>query len=141
MRIILIHLFLLLIIAGNSQSVSPPHQPVHQLRIYEIFKDNKQAFHDRFRDHASRIMKNYGFKIVAIWEAEKADRTEFVYILEWENENVMKESWAKFMADQEWKDIKKKTSELHGQLVGEIEDRVLVLKDYSPSKTLLAKDN
>lgn len=52
----------------------------------------------------------------------------------------MKESWAKFMADQEWKDIKKKTSELHGQLVGEIADRILLLKDYSPSKTLLAKD-
>jgi heme-degrading monooxygenase HmoA len=141
MKVILIHLFLLLAIAGYSQPVSPPDQPIHQLRIYEIFKDNKQAFHERFRDHASQIMKNYGFKIVAIWEAEKADRTEFVYILEWENENAMKESWAKFMADQEWKDIKKKTSELHGQLVGEIEDRVLVLQDYSPSKTLLKKNN
>jgi hypothetical protein len=29
---------------------------VHQLRIYEIFDHNKQAFHDRFRNHAMRIM-------------------------------------------------------------------------------------
>ena len=29
---------------------------VHQLRIYEIFDSNKQAFHERFRDHAMRIM-------------------------------------------------------------------------------------
>jgi hypothetical protein len=33
-------------------------EPVHQLRIYEIFDHNKQAFHDRFRDHAMRIMKS-----------------------------------------------------------------------------------
>lgn len=52
----------------------------------------------------------------------------------------MKESWAKFMADQEWTEIKKKTSNQHGKLVGEIEDRVLVLKDYSPTKTFVAKD-
>src|SRR6266571_7177794 len=27
---------------------------IHQLRIYEIFDQNKQAFHERFRDHAWR---------------------------------------------------------------------------------------
>jgi hypothetical protein len=30
---------------------------IHQLRIYEIFENNKDAFHARFRDHAARIMK------------------------------------------------------------------------------------
>jgi len=39
---------------------------IHQLRIYEIFENNKQAFHDRFRDHASRIMKSYGFDILGV---------------------------------------------------------------------------
>lgn len=29
---------------------------LHQLRIYEIFDGNKKLFHDRFRDHAMRIM-------------------------------------------------------------------------------------
>src|SRR5439155_18965891 len=33
---------------------------IHQLRVYEIFDQNKQAFHDRFRDHAWRIMRSYG---------------------------------------------------------------------------------
>jgi hypothetical protein len=42
---------------------------VYQLRIYGFFEDNKAAFHARFRDHAARIMKNYDFHIVAMWEA------------------------------------------------------------------------
>src|ERR1051325_7043650 len=59
---------------------------VHQLRIYEIFDNNKQAFHDRFRDHAMRIMAKYDFHIVSMWEAKNGTRTEFVYLLEWPDE-------------------------------------------------------
>ena len=56
--------------------------PVHQLRIYEIFDNNKQAFHDRFRDHAMRIMAKYDFNIVAMWEAQNGARTEFPTLLQ-----------------------------------------------------------
>ena len=107
-------------------------EPVQQLRIYEIFDSNKQAFHDRFRDHAMRIMKKYDFDIVAMYEAKDGERTEFVYLLEWPDEATMKDRWAKFMADQEWSAIKKETAAKHGQLVGEIEDRTLRLTSYSP---------
>jgi len=110
---------------------------IHQLRIYEIFERNKQAFHDRFRDHAMRIMAKYDFKIVAIWETRTGDRTEFVYLLEWPDKETMTDRWTKFMADQEWANIKKETAKVHGRLVGDIQDRVLHLKDYSPNKTLL----
>jgi hypothetical protein len=54
--------------AGERQSV------IHQLRIYETFDSNKKAFHDRFRDHAMRIMARYDFKIVAMWESKKDNR-------------------------------------------------------------------
>ena len=106
--------------------------PVQQLRIYEIFDSNKQAFHDRFRDHAMRIMKKYDFDIVAMYEAKNGERTEFVYLLEWPDEATMKDRWAKFMADPEWAAIKKETAAKHGKLVGEIQDRTLRLTDYSP---------
>jgi hypothetical protein len=92
--------------AGEQQSV------IHQLRIYEIFDSNKKAFHDRFRDHAMRIMAKYDFKIVATWESKKGNRTEFVYLLEWPDR------------------------EMYGPLVGEIQDRTLYLTDYSPRKPL-----
>ncbi|HEY3911871.1 MAG TPA: NIPSNAP family protein [Stellaceae bacterium] len=105
---------------------------IHQLRIYEIFEANKAVFHERFRDHAARIMEHHGFDIIAMWEAKTEARTEFVYLLRWPDEQTKINAWTAFMADQEWEDIKKSTRN-RGSLVGAIEDRVLLLTDYSPS--------
>jgi hypothetical protein len=106
--------------------------PVYQLRIYEIFEHNKDAFHARFRDHAVPIMKKHGFTIRSMWESRLNGRTEFVYLLEWPSEAVMKDRWARFMADPEWARIKKETGAVHGTLVGEIQDRTLKTLDYGP---------
>src|SRR5688572_15021655 len=104
---------------------------IHQLRIYEIFEHNKSAFHTRFRQHAARIMRRYGFEIVAMWEAKTDRRTEFVYLLAWPGEIEKTAAWAAFMADEEWKEIKRVTSAEHGDLVGQIEDRLLTPTGYS----------
>ena len=125
------------IVSQRSLSWADEQQSViHQLRIYEIFDSNKQAFHDRFRDHAMRIMAKYDFKIVATWESKKDNRTEFVYLLEWPDRETMADRWEKFLRDQEWIKIKKETGEMYGPLVGEIQDRTLYLTDYSPGKAL-----
>ena len=91
---------------------------IHQLRIYEIFEHNKAAFHERFRDHAWRIMRRYGFRVLAFWESWSDGRTEFVYLLEWDDEAQSDQAWAGFMADREWMDIKRETAAKHGDLVG-----------------------
>jgi heme-degrading monooxygenase HmoA len=104
---------------------------IHQLRVYEIFEHNKAAFHARFRDHAARIMRSYGFDIVAMWEATTAGRTEFVYLLAWPDETAKRAAWERFMADEEWKEIKRVTGAQHGALVGAIQDRMLVPTSYS----------
>lgn len=125
---------------GLSQTSSKDDEAtasvIHQLRIYEIFDSNKTAFHERFRDHAMRIMARYGFKIVATWESQHDNRTELVYLLEWSDTETMKQQWAEFMADQEWAEIKQVTAEALGRPVGDIEDRTLELTDYSPSRRL-----
>ena len=54
---------------------------IHQLRIYEIFERNKDAFHARFRDHAARLMGQHGFHIVDMWESRRDGRVEFVLSL------------------------------------------------------------
>src|SRR5260370_74963 len=83
---------------------------IQQLRIYEIFDNNKAAFHARFRDHAARIMRTrYGFQIVAMWETKFGERTEFVYLLEWPDEATKTAAWSDFMADPEWSEIKPTT--------------------------------
>jgi len=105
---------------------------IHQLRIYEIFERNKAAFHARFRDHAARIMARHGFRIVAMWETASAGRTEFAYILAWPDIATKTKSWASFMADPEWAEIKRVTRIEHGDMVGAIEDRILTPTPYSP---------
>jgi len=118
------------LLAGAEPAKCPAG--IQQLRIYEIFERNKPAFHARFRDHAQRIMKRYGFNIIAMWESRSGNRTEFVYLLDWPDEATMKQRWAQFMADEEWSRIKKEWAAVHGQAVGEIQDRILKRTDYSP---------
>jgi hypothetical protein len=142
LRVVLVIVFIVVMSTtmGLSQTSSKGDKAavsvIHQLRIYEIFDSNKTAFHERFRDHATRIMARYGFKIVATWESRHDNRTELVYLLEWSDTETMKERWAAFMADQEWAEIKKVTAEAHGAFVGNIEDRTLELTDYSPARRL-----
>jgi hypothetical protein len=88
---------------------------IQQLRIYEIFENNKAAFHARFRDHAARIMRTrYGFQIVAMWETKFGEKTEFVYLLGWPDEATKTAAWSAFMADTEWSEIKRVTHAEHG---------------------------
>lgn len=62
---------------------------IHQLRVYEIFENNKTPFHQRFRDHAMTFFKEYGFDIAAIWETSGQEKTEFVYLLRWPDIQTM----------------------------------------------------
>jgi len=104
----------------------PPTPHLRNLR------DEQGPFHARFRDHAARIKKRYGFDIVAMWEAKRPERTEFVYLLRWPDEDTKTRAWAAFMTDHVWGEIKR-TSRGIGALVGEIQDRTLLLTDYSPT--------
>jgi NIPSNAP len=107
---------------------------IHQLRVYEIYETNKAAFHERFRDHAAPIMARYGFEIVAAWESSTDGRVEFVYLLSWPDADAMSAAWTRFMADEEWAEIKRNTAAEHGSLVGEIQDRVLEPVPYTPNR-------
>lgn len=119
--------------AGWSIATASRCEPmIQQLRIYEIFEKNKQAFHDRFRDHAARLMAEHGFHILSMWETSDGGRTEFVYLLEWPDQKTMDAAWQTFLADEEWKAIKRVTAAEHGQLVGEVSERVLIPTEYSP---------
>ena len=81
-------------------------------------------------------MKSYGFNILGTWETKQGNRTEFVYLLGWPDEDTMQHAWDRFKADEEWKKIKEITKAKHGVLVGEIEDRTLNPLSYSPSTLL-----
>jgi hypothetical protein len=106
---------------------------IYQLRTYEIFETNKDAFHARFCDHAMRIMGRYGFDFAGLWESATPERTEFLNPLGWPDEATMRRQWEAFMAEEEWTQIKRETNAAHGDQIGEIKDQVLLLADYSPA--------
>ncbi|WP_426484547.1 NIPSNAP family protein [Flavobacterium sp. 2] len=132
MKLFLLTLLFVTTFISKAQNVAQAN-PVYQLRIYEIFENNKNHFHERFRDHAMRIMKKYNFKITSIYESKSDKKTEFIYFLEWPDEKTMKQAWEGFKADKEWIEIKKDFTKKHGDVVGNIEDRVLTKLDYSPN--------
>jgi hypothetical protein len=94
-RILVVSIVIVILglIIGPLTNGGEPQKAIHQLRIYEIFDGNKKAFHDRFRDDAMRIMAKYDFKMVATWESKKDNRTEFVYLLEWPDNETMADRW------------------------------------------------
>lgn len=105
---------------------------IHQLRVYELFEHNKDAFHQRFRDHATRIMRRHGFKFIGMWDATTNRRREFVCLIEWPDEATKDAAWEAFRSDPEWIAIREKTRAAHGPLFGDIDDRILRLSEYSP---------
>lgn len=108
---------------------------IYQLRIYRINPELKAAFDTRFREHAVRIMKTYGFDIKAMWYSEYEGNTEFVYILEWSDTETLEKQWAAFMADSEWEDIKRKSREQYGEMVlSKVRDQVLESTDWFENK-------
>src|SRR5690606_2956971 len=106
---------------------------LQQLRIYEINRDNRGPFHDRFRDHALRIMQRHGFTVLDMWESDTGDRLQFVYLLSWPDEATMEARWEAFLADGEWIAIKRRTAAESGQLVREANGQPLARLSYSPA--------
>ena len=64
-RTILSLVFVVLLV-GLSPQAPAETEVIHQLRIYQLFDNTKEAFHERFRDHAQRIMARHDFHIVAM---------------------------------------------------------------------------
>ncbi|WP_447954381.1 NIPSNAP family protein [Sphingopyxis chilensis] len=102
--------------------------------MYEIPRANERVFHDRFRDHALRIMARHGFAVRSIWRSEQEGKVEFVYLIDWPDAATMKAAWAAFMADPEWAAIKKETGARHGRFVDAISDRTLEPLPWSPDR-------
>lgn len=106
---------------------------IHQLRIYEIDRAKRDAFHARFRDHAVPIMASYDFHILAMWESDTDERLEFVYLLEWPDRETLDRQWERFMADETWAQVKIDVrAAIGGEPVQHVTSRVLDVVDYPP---------
>lgn len=115
--------------------ICPSSSPeIQQLRLYEINRGNREAFHRRFRDQALPIMRRHGFKIVDMWESDTGERLEFAYVLVWPDRATMELSWNEFLANEQWVEIKRRTAAESGELVREvIRSQPLIRVSYSPA--------
>jgi hypothetical protein len=105
---------------------------IQQLRIYEVNRDNRDPFHQRFQDHALRIMQRHQFEIVDLWESETGEKLQLIYLLSWPDAAMMDARWKAFLADPEWIEIKKRTAAEHGELVRSANGQPLRRLSYSP---------
>lgn len=90
---------------------------IEELRIYDLVRDNRGPFHQRFREHAIRLMHRHDFDIVDIWESESGGRLQFVYVLSWPDQATMQARWAAFRADPEWVAAKRQSAADHGDVL------------------------
>lgn len=81
-------------------------------------------------------MRRYGFDIVAMWESSLPRGPRLVYVLNWPDVRAKESAWRRFLADEEWTEIKRVTRAEHGDLVGEVEDYLLEPTRYSPATTV-----
>ena len=106
---------------------------IYQLRIYEVSPGKREIFHNRFKNHALRIMKRYDFKVIALWKSSSVADFEFIYLLKWPDVEVMDRQWKLFLADDEWIEIKRKTVSESGEPVLRVISRVINAVDYCPA--------
>lgn len=119
--------------AADAFKCSTDGTRLQQLRIYEVNRENRDPFHQRFQEHALRIMKKYGFDVIDMWESDTGEKLQFIYVLDWPDRATMDGAWKSFLADPEWIDIKKRSAERHGQLVHEAKGQPLERVVYSPA--------
>jgi protocatechuate 3,4-dioxygenase beta subunit len=106
---------------------------LQQLRIYEVNRDNREAFHERFAEHALRIMGKYDFNVVDMWESDTGEKLQFIYVLSWPDRVTMDNRWKAFLADPDWIAIKKRSAAQYGELVESAEGQPLNRVSYSPA--------
>lgn len=115
----------------KQQHIGPPG--IYQLRIYEVSPDKRAEFHERFKNHALRIMRRYDFKPITLWESKSVTNFEFVYILHWPDIETMDRQWNLFLADSEWVEIKSRMASKIGEPVQRVTSRLLEAVEYSPT--------
>lgn len=78
------------------------------------------------------MCERYGFKILAMWLSKEDDQLRFVYLLTWPDLATKEASWAAFMADEEWSEIKRiSRSQGGGEPVLSVEDILLDAVPFS----------
>jgi hypothetical protein len=105
---------------------------IYELRTYEIPNNVRNAFHERFEQHALPLMKQHGITVIGCWDEVIGEMQNFCYIIQWKNLADREATWPKFNNDADWSRIKKESAAKHGEMVRKTHNRILSPTSYSP---------
>ncbi len=103
------------------------------LRIYSVLPGKRDAFRDRWRDHAAPIYERHGLHSIGWWLAEDKDadgHDQFICLLAGESVESIQKSIGEFHKDPEWRRVEKAT-EKDGKLRGGVIAHKLAPTDFS----------
>ena len=130
----------------TDYSNQPAEEPVRndrqsrlfELRTYTTLEGRLDALNARFRDHTLALFEKHGIENYAYFFPTKAEDGKgkvITYIVAHKDVAGKDASWKDFIADEEWKKVRK-ASEASGKILANkgIQSTLLVPTDYSPLK-------
>lgn len=104
----------------------------YELRIYHAAPGKLDALHARFRHHTVKLFAKHGITSVGYWTPLDNPDRQLIFLLSYPSREARETAWKAFMSDPEWLAVVKE-SEKNGPLVEKVENRFLVLTDFSPT--------
>jgi hypothetical protein len=103
-----------------------------EMRAYTANPGKMEALHQRFRDHANRLLARHGMEVLGHWTVESGEGagTTLIFILAYPSKEARERAWESFKADPDWQKAKAE-SEKDGVLVGKVVQTFMVPTDYS----------
>jgi heme-degrading monooxygenase HmoA len=109
------------VVVKDNGAASPDR--ILEWRHYVAAPGRADALLERFERHTFDLFDEYGVRILAFGRSDE-DPDHIHYVCEWDSEEQMRETWARWKADERWQRIKAE-SEKDGPLTERIESTVL----------------
>ena len=91
---------------------------LYELRHYQTFPHNREWLHERFAEHTVPIFERLGLESLGFFEVSAGSAEgDLIYLMRWESHIAREDGWARFAADDEWREARTSTNSQHGPLV------------------------
>jgi hypothetical protein len=108
-----------------------PDTRCYELRTYHANEGQLEALHQRFRDHAVRLLEKHGIINIGYWVPVENPERKLYFILAYPSREAREKMWQAFINDPEWQKAFR-ASEERGRLVAKVQSVFLQTIDYSP---------
>ena len=120
----------LLVLTFTGSFAQAQDNTVYELRTYLTNDGKLDDLNARFKNHTIGIFNKYGMESIGYWIPVDTPNT-LIYIIRHKSMDAAKQSWANFIADEEWKVVAIETNK-NGEILAERPKSVfMTATDYS----------